>query len=86
MPFAIHSSKPGKHGRTGITHTFFGETEEEAWESLEEHADICPKFGAAYHGSETIESAVEIDEIPDFDVDAIDDFFDVDRDDEEDGG
>jgi hypothetical protein len=81
MAFAIHSSKPsGKHGRTGITHTFFGETEEEAWEALEGHADICPKFGAAYHGSETIESVVEIDEIPAFDVDALDDFFGVEDD------
>lgn len=81
MAFAIYSSKPGKHGRVGITHVFFGEDEDEAWEALEAHAEICPKFGPAYQASETIETVVEIDAIPEFDTNDLEDFFEVNDDD-----
>jgi hypothetical protein len=76
MAIAIYSSKPGKHGRVSLTHVAFGEDEDEAWANLEAHADQCPQFGAAYQASETIESVVEIDEIPEFEDAALDDFFD----------
>jgi len=77
MAIAIYSSKPGKHGRTDLTHIFYGDDEDEAWAKLEAHAEICPKFGPAYQASETIESVVEIDEIPEFSDDALDDFFGI---------
>src|SRR5208282_4608502 len=35
MAIAIYSSKPGKHGRTDLTHIFYGDDEDEAWAKLE---------------------------------------------------
>lgn len=82
MAFAIYSTKPGKGGLAGVTHVFYGHDEQEAWNALEAHADICPKFGPAYQASETIESVVEIDEIPEFADEPLDDFFDLNGDDD----
>jgi hypothetical protein len=83
MAIAIYSSKPGKHGCVGVTHVFFGEDEEAAWAALEAHAAICPKFGPAYESSETIEIVVEIDIIPEFDSNDLQDFFDIPYDEED---
>ena len=71
MAIAIYSSKPGENGRTEITHVFYGDSEDEAWGKLEAHAADCPKYGPAYEAVETIESVVEIAEIPRFDDESL---------------
>ncbi len=73
MAFAIYSAKANR-SHVGVLHVFFGETEDAAWKALEAHADICPKFGPAYRGEETIETVVTIDEIPAFDERSIEAF------------
>jgi predicted RNase H-like HicB family nuclease len=83
MAFAIYSAKPGKHGLAGLTHIAFGETEDEARENLEAHADVCPKFGPAYRNGKTIEVVTEIDEIPQFDERSIEDFIGIDDEEDE---
>lgn len=83
MAIAIYSAKPGKNGKTGVLHVFFGETSEEAWKALEDHADICPKFGPAYAENKTIEVEVEFDAVPDFDEMSIEEFAGVDGEDDE---
>lgn len=45
---------------------------------MEQHASDCPKFGPAYRAEETIEQELEIDNIPEFDADAIGDWIDED--------
>jgi hypothetical protein len=77
MAVAIYSTKPGKGGLAGVTHVFFGQDEEEAWANLEAHADACPQFGPAYQSSETIETVVEIAEIPEFVQEDLEEFFDI---------
>jgi hypothetical protein len=83
MPIAIYSAKPGTHGLCGIIHVFFGQTEAAARQAMEDHADICPKYGPAYREGKTIEVIAEIDEIPAFDERSIEEFADVS--DEDDG-
>jgi len=44
---------------------------------MEEHAGICPKFGPAHKAGETIEQEIDVDEIPEFDEDAIGEWLDI---------
>jgi hypothetical protein len=54
---------------------------------MKEHANICPKFGPARKAEETIEVAIDVDDIPAFDEDEIqawvDDLFDLETEEEE---
>lgn len=79
MPFAIHSFKVDADGRIRIAHVFYGRDEDEAVKHLEEHADICPKYGPAYKADQTIEVGMEIDELPQPDETALQEFVGADE-------
>lgn len=88
MPTALYSFKIDSDGQIRVAHVFFGKTEAEAQSNLKSHADVCPKFGPAFKHKETVEIPVDIDEIPEGDEDAIqdwlDDMLDLESDEEED--
>lgn len=43
---------------------------------MEQHANVCPKFGPAVRAGETIEQEIEVDTIPDFDEVSIGEWLD----------
>lgn len=49
------------------------------------HAAICPQFGPALKAEETIEIDLEIDELPTFDEDSLEEFLDIEPEDDDDG-
>lgn len=83
MAIALHSFKIDNDGRVRVQHTFYADSEDEAQEMLEQHAEICPKFGPAFAAKDTVEIYEEIDCLPT--PDTVDEFVagDFDEDDEE---
>lgn len=59
-----------------LIHGFLSPNETQSEKDLEDHARDCPKFGPAYRNEETIEHSVTVDEIPEFDEDAIGEWLD----------
>jgi hypothetical protein len=86
MATALYSFKLDKDGKIRVAHVFFGEDDAEAEANLIAHANICPRFGPAFKNKETVEIPVEIDEMPEGDEDALQEWLDdmLDLDDEED--
>jgi hypothetical protein len=87
MASALFSFKRDKDKKISVLHVFFGKDDDDAQKTLEAHAEICPKFGPAYRGKETVEIPVEIDSLPEGDDEElqewIDDLMDLEEDDEE---
>ena len=71
MPTLLLSFKIDADSQVRVLHGFFAPTKREAEAALQAHADACPKFGPAYRADETVEFPIEIDELPDGDGDAI---------------
>lgn len=88
MPTALYSFKIDSDGQIRVAHVFFGKTEKEAEANLKSHADVCPKFGPAYKHKETVEIPVDVDDLPEGDEEAVQDWLDemlnLEPDDEED--
>ena len=88
MPTALYSFKIDSDGQIRVAHVFFGKTEAEARDNLQLHASVCPKFGPAYKHKETVEIPVTVDDLPEGDEDAVqdwlDDLLDLEPDEEED--
>lgn len=64
-----------KEAEGGILfHGFMARVEKTADKMQTGHAAICPSYGPALKAGNTIENTIEIDEIPDFDAEAIDEW------------
>ena len=70
MPTLLLSFKRNSDSHI-LIHGTLAPNEKDAEKDLEEHAGICPKFGPAYRAEETIEHVIQVDEIPEFDEEAI---------------
>jgi hypothetical protein len=77
MPTAVFSFKiEHRDGAVTVGHIFFGATKHAAEAQMRQHAEICPKYGPAFRGGETIEFAREIAELPPADGDELEDWLD----------
>jgi hypothetical protein len=76
MPTALYSFKLDKDGKIRVAHVFFGDSEAEAEANLTAHAGICPKFGPAFQNKETVEIPVEIEDLPEGDEEALQEWLD----------
>lgn len=85
MATALYSFKLDTDGKIRVAHVFFGKDDAEAEANMIAHANICPKFGPAVRNKETVEIPVEIDEIPEGDEEAIQEWLDDLLDLEDDG-
>jgi hypothetical protein len=85
MAHALYSFKVDDDGKVRIGHVFFGANEAAARRVLEEHAEICPKFGPAHRRGDTIELTEELEELPEADEDSLSEFLDLEDDEDEDG-
>jgi len=83
MPIALHSFKIDNDGAVRVQHVFYGETEDDAREMLEKHAEVCPKFGPAVAAGDTIEVIEELDTLPT--PDTVDEFVPGEPDEDDDG-
>jgi hypothetical protein len=88
MPVMLLSFKKTTSGRIMLL-GFLAGGERDAEKDLQSHAGACPQFDAAHKAGETIDQAIEIDELPEFDEDSIAEFcdglFGLDGDDEAEG-
>lgn len=57
-------------------HGFLAPNDARAERSLNAHAAICPQFGPAHLEGETIDRTIEVESIPEFDEESIDDWID----------
>lgn len=69
------SFKKTSTGRV-MFHGFLAGGERDAEKDLEGHAGVCPQFGPAHRNGETIDVAVDVDELPEFDEESIQDWID----------
>ena len=87
MAMMLLSFKKTTSGRI-MFHGFLAGGEREAEKDLEGHAAACPQFGPAHKAGETIDQAIEIDALPEFDEESIaefcDNLFGLEGDDDED--
>jgi hypothetical protein len=63
-------------GKVTMAHVFFGATKAAAEAQMRQHAEICPKYGPAFHAGKTIEFAREIEELPPADGDDLEEWLD----------
>jgi hypothetical protein len=75
MPTVLLSFKKTASGRV-MFHGFTAPGDAGAEKDLEGHAAICPQFGPAHRNGETIDRVIEVDELPEFDEESIDDWID----------
>jgi hypothetical protein len=76
MPTAVFSFKRLEDGSV-LIHTVVSPAKATADKHLKQHADICPQFGPAFHANATIEFAREVDYIPHFSGDDLEDWLDT---------
>lgn len=86
MPTLLLSFKRNSDSRL-LIHGTLAPNEKQAEAEMHGHALICPKFGPARKNGETIEMAIDVDDIPEFTEEAInewvDDLFCLESEDEE---
>ena len=75
MPIMLISFKKDPSGGV-MFHGFLAPNESAAQKKEEAHAGICPSFGPALDKGETIEEVIEVDTIPEFDPESIEDWLD----------
>jgi len=75
MPVLLLSFKKNSNGHI-MFHGFLAPNEREAGKDLEAHASVCPQFGPAHREGKTIEQAIDIDSLPEFDEESIGEFCD----------
>jgi hypothetical protein len=83
MATALYSFKVDDDGKVRIGHIFFGATEAAARKVLEEHAEICPKFGPAHRRGDTIEVTEELYALPEANEESLSEFLDLEDDEDE---
>ena len=76
MAIALISFKVDPDGKVRVAHIFFAASQAAAEAELRQHADVCPKFGPAWRGNQTIEFAREIPELPPADGDDLEEWLD----------
>jgi len=84
MVTALYSFKVDDDGKVRIGHVFFGANEPAARKVLEEHAEICPKFGPAHRRGDTIELLEQLDDAPEANEESLKEFLGFDEDEEDD--
>jgi hypothetical protein len=85
MPFELNSFiKEKDSDKILVRHSFYGETEPEANTYKKHHLASCEYYRAAENEGRTIDIFVEIDELPEFDEQALEEFLELDDDDVED--
>lgn len=75
MPTALFSFKRLANGHI-MFHGFTAPSQGSAETDLQGHAQGCPDFGSAYRADQTIEFAREVDSLPEFNGDAIEEWLD----------
>ncbi len=85
MPTELNSfiKEPGRGGKILVRHCFYGETAEEAEKWKRHHLESCEYFRAAEKEGRTIDIPVEVDELPEFDEEALEEFLELDDEDED---
>ena len=83
MPTVLYSFKKDRNGRI-ILHGFCAPNAKEAEKMLAEHAAACPQFGPAHREGQTIDIAVDIDELPEFEESSLEEFLELDDEEDED--
>jgi hypothetical protein len=75
MPTALFSFKQLANGRV-MFHGTLAPTKNLAESDLKDHAGGCPDFGPAFRAGETVEFAREVDYLPEFNGDALEEWLD----------
>jgi len=75
MPTLLLSFKRNSDSEI-LIHGALAPNETRSEKMMEQHASDCPKFGPAFRADETIQVLVDVDEIPDFDQESIEDWLD----------
>ena len=75
MPTVLLSFKKNASGRV-MFHGFTAPGDAAAEKDLEAHASVCPQFGPAHRNGETIERVIEVESLPEFDEESIDEWID----------
>lgn len=78
MPTALHSFiKEPDRDRILVEHTFFGKDDDEARKWKKHHLEACEYYRAAEAEGRTIEILEDIDELPEFNEYALNEFLDL---------
>jgi hypothetical protein len=84
MPIELNSFiKEKTSDRILVRHSFYGRNAEEAEKFKQHHLGSCEYYRAAEKEGRTIDIPVEIDELPEFDEVALEEFLELDEDDDE---
>lgn len=82
MAIVLYSFKKTSSGLI-MFHGFMAPNAARAEKELQGHAGVCPQFGPAHREGQTIDIEVEVDDLPEFDEQSIEEFLELDGDDEE---
>lgn len=84
MPIELNSFiKEKTSDRILVRHSFYGRNAEEAEKFKQHHLASCEYYRAAEKEGRTIDVAVEIDDLPEFDEQALEEFLDIDEDEDD---
>jgi hypothetical protein len=75
MPTALFSFKKLANGRI-MFHGFLAPSQPAAEADMKAHAEGCPDFGPAFRAGDTIEFDREVESLPSFDGDEIEEWLD----------
>jgi hypothetical protein len=85
MPTVLFSFKKLANGRI-MFHGFTGPSLPSAEADLKAHAEGCPDFGPAFRADQTIEIVREVETLPEFDGDDLEEWLEALQGEEEDDG
>ena len=74
MPTAVFSFKPPLADGTLLVHVAISPTKPRADAALQSHADVCPQYGPVFNAGGTIEFEREVETLPSFDGDALEEW------------
>jgi hypothetical protein len=74
MPTIVFSFKPPLADGTLLVHLAISPSKSRADAALQGHADVCPQYGPLFNADKTIEFEREVDEIPTFDGDSLEEW------------
>lgn len=75
MPTLLLSFKKLENGHI-LLHGFLAPSQPAAEADMKAHAEGCPDFGPAFRGGKTIEFDREVDRLPEFDGDDLEEWID----------
>ena len=81
MPIELNSFiKEKTSDRILVRHSFYGRNAAEAEKFKQHHLASCEYYRAAEKEGRTLDVSVEIDDLPEFDEQALEEFLDIDED------